>query len=174
MTKSLTFKKILKTITAILILLLLFIGLKVILEVDYEETIKTKYSKTDNRNIQIIETDFFKIKTPKNWIHISSGFGIEGDPYGYFWTKEGRIHYEYGFFGPSYKIDNEIYKYGVEKRKIGRFEVNIATNNKNETGIAILPQLEMNRTMTFYMDESVTANLDALLEALEEIEFKKR
>ena len=168
------YKRVLIIGSAILFIFILLVGLKTIIGIDFKETNKTKYLNSNEKNKQIIETTFFTIKTPKNWIHISSGFGVEGDPYGFFWTKEGRIHYEYGIFGPGYEIDDEIYKYKVEKKKIGRLEINIATNESNETGIAILPQFEMNRTMTFYMDKSITANLDDLLDGLEEIRFKKR
>lgn len=59
------------------------------------------------------------------------------------------IFYEYGIFPPDYNQDDDIYNYKVKKNQVGRFKVNIAMN-KNETGIAILPQYEMDRTLTFY------------------------
>jgi len=118
---------------------------------------------TNNPKEQIIETEYFELRTPQNWIHIFGGHGVEGDPYGRFITENGVIFYEYGIFPPDYNEDNEIYDYKVDKVHVGRFKVNIARNNRKETGIAILPQHEMDRVLTFYLDESVTKNFNNLI-----------
>jgi hypothetical protein len=89
-------------------------------------------------------------------------------------TGNGMIFYEYGFFPPDYDEDNDIYNYKVNKRQVGRFRVNIARNDKNETGIAVLPQYEMDCVLTFYIDESVTKNFDHLIEGIKSLKFKER
>ncbi|MEP2447111.1 MAG: hypothetical protein ABJI69_07780 [Balneola sp.] len=127
---------------------------------DQKGTFSTKYESIPDSNSQIIETDYFLIHTPDNWIHILHGHGDEGDPYGIFITGKGIISYEYGLFGPLYEKDDQIYEYEVEKEFFGRFTVNIATNQKNETGIAIPAQFEMSRHMTFYLGKSVSKNYD--------------
>ncbi|MET4084230.1 hypothetical protein ABIB40_004204 [Pedobacter sp. UYP30] len=169
-----TSKKVVLYGSAVFFIFVLLVGLKTYFEVNLTETNKTKYFSANEENEQIIETDFFRIKTPKSWVHISSGFGVEGDPYGYFLTKNGIVFYEYGFFAPGYQQDNKIDRYKVERRTIGRLRVNIAINQNKETGIAILPQYEMNRTMTFYMGMPTTANLNELLEGIKGVKFKKR
>jgi hypothetical protein len=139
--------------------------------IDLKRTISTKYYIIKDTNEQIIETEFFKIRTPQNWFHIFGGNGNEGDPFGNFQTKMGVIFYEYGPFAPSYDEDDDIYNYKIEKRKVNRFKINIARNNKGETGICIPRQNEMKTSLTFYMIESVTKNFDELMSGIEEIEF---
>ena len=140
-------------------------------EINLKGTLSTEYIKTNDPNSQIIETDFFEIETPKNWIHIFGGYGMEGEPYGRFMTGKGMIYYEYGFFAPDYNEDCDIYHYKVDKKQIGRFQVNVARNNENETGIAIPRQNEMNRMLTFYMSESVTNNYQDLKRGIETLKF---
>lgn len=141
-------------------------------ELNIKGTILTEYHDTDNPEEHTIETQYFKITTPNNWIHIFSGHGEEGDPYGLFLTGTGAILYEYGMWAPDYSEDNDIYGYVVSNRKVGRFKLNIAKNDKNEIGIAIPPQHEMKTHMTFYMDEAVTNNFEELIEGIKLLEFK--
>ena len=135
-------------------------------------TLGTKYHQLENSSDKIIETDFLKLRAPSDWIHIFSGYGVEGDPYGSFQTKNGVIHYEYGMFAPIYEKDNEVYGYKVRKEQVGKYEVNIATNQENEMGIAVPAQHEMKRSLTFYMDDAVTDNYQAIIKIIEEIEYK--
>ncbi len=135
-------------------------------------TINTRYHAIENSSDRIIETNNFSIRTLKYWVHIFGGYGNEGDPWGAFQTPNGIIHYEYGNWGPDYSEDDSVYEYIVEKKLVNRFQINIARNNKNETGICIPVQNEMKRNFTFYMDNSVTDNYEALIEGVKEIEFK--
>ncbi|WP_055436617.1 hypothetical protein [Lacinutrix algicola] len=140
--------------------------------IDYSGTLSTKYQKIENSTDQIIETDFFELKTPENWTHLFGGYGTEGDPYGNFQTRKGVIHYEYGHWAPNYSEDDDIYEYKVEKKTINRFQVNIAKNKKGEIGICIPKQNEMQTSLTFYLDESVANNFDEIIEGIREIKFK--
>jgi len=151
---------------------LIFLVVVFLFGFDPKGTFTTQYESIPNSNIQIIETDYFLIQTPKNWIHILHGHGYEGDPYGFFFTGKGIVSYEYGWFGPTYDEDDLIYNYKVDKEFFGRFSVNIARNNSGETGIAIPAQYEMSRNMTFYLDKSVSNNYEELLYAIENLKFK--
>lgn len=132
---------------------------------------RTKYDKIENSNYKIIKTDFFYIGAPKLWIHIFGGHGVEGHPYGSFQTLKGVINYEYGYFAPDYNEDDDIYNYTVEKRQINNYLVNIATDDKGETGICIPAQGNMDFQLTFYMDKSVTRNKKEILKGIEFIDF---
>ncbi|WP_299438273.1 hypothetical protein [uncultured Aquimarina sp.] len=140
--------------------------------IDIQGTINTEYHKIENSSDRIIETDFFKLRAPSNWIHIYGGYGIEGHSYGVFQTNKGVIHYEYGPFTPLYDNDNEIYEYKVEKKNINRFRINIAKNKQGEIGICIPFQNEMRNSLTLYMSKSVSNNLDEIIKGIRELEFK--
>ncbi len=135
-------------------------------------TLSTEYHNIENSSDKIIETNNFSLRTPKYWIHIFGGFGTEGEPYGAFQTPNGIIHYEYSHWAPSYVEDDDIYNYKVEKKSINRFQINIARNDKNETGICIPMQNQMKSSLTFYLDKSVTENYNNLLKGIAEIKFK--
>ena len=140
--------------------------------IDIQGTINTEYHNIENSTDQIIETDFFKLRTPSSWIHIYGGYGVEGHPYGSFQTSKGVIHYEYSSFGPTYNEDNDIYDYKVEKKIINRFQINIAKNNEGEIGISIPEQNKMRSSLTLYMNKSVTNNFDEIIKGIGELEFK--
>jgi hypothetical protein len=117
--------KIRKVIKYILLIgLIVFGGYVFILfqygSIDISGTLNTKYHKIENSTDQIIETDFFELRTPGNWTHLFGGYGTEGDPYGTFQTRKGVIHYEYGHWVPNYSEDDDIYEYKVEKKSINR------------------------------------------------------
>jgi hypothetical protein len=135
-------------------------------------TLNTKYHKIENSTDKIIETYFFKIRAPNNWIHFFGGYGTEGDPYGAFYTNKGIIHYEYGSWGPDYNEDDDIYGYTVEKDIINRFKISIARNENGETGICIPTQNEMKASMTFYLDKSISNNFEDIIKGINELEFK--
>lgn len=155
--------------------LLVLIGYAFVLfrygSIDIKGTLSTKYHKIENSTDQIIETDFFKIKTPQNWTHLFGGYGPEGEPFGSFQTNRGVIHYEYGHWAPNYDEDDDISGYTVEKKTINRFRINIAKNEKGETGICIPMQNEMKSTFTLYLNESVSHNFNELLSGIEYLKF---
>jgi len=140
--------------------------------IDIKGTLSTKYLKIENSTDQIIETDFFNLKTPNDWTHLFGGYGNEGDPFGTFQTRKGVIQYEYGNWAPSYDEDNDIHRFMVEKKTINRFQINIARNKEGETGICIPMQNEMKSSLTFYMNKSVSNNFDKLLNGIKELKFK--
>lgn len=140
-------------------------------EINLKGTLSTEYIQISDSDSQIIKTDFFEIETPKNWIHIFGGYGIEGEPYGRFMTGKGMISYEYGLFAPDYNEDSDVDQYKVDRIQFGRFQVNVARNNENETGIAIPRQNEMQRMLTFYLSESVTNNYQELKSGIETLKF---
>jgi hypothetical protein len=140
--------------------------------IDFGGTISTQYHEIENSTDQIIETDYFELRTPENWIHIFSGHGVEGTPYGSFQTSKGVIHYEYGIFVPDYSEDDKIYGYKVEQRNINLFKINIARNTKGEIGICIPRQNEMEFALVFYLDKSVTNNFDEIISGIKELKFK--
>lgn len=140
--------------------------------INFKGTLSTKYHKIENSTDQIIETNFFELRTAENWIHIFGGYGTEGDPFGSFQTDTGIVHYEYGHWAPNYNEDDDIYEYKVEQKTINRFKVNIARNTKGEVGICIPKQNEMKTSLTFYMDKSVAKNFEIIIEGIKEIKFK--
>ncbi|PCJ64871.1 MAG: hypothetical protein COA58_11395 [Bacteroidetes bacterium] len=140
--------------------------------IDFKGTLSTKYHKIENSTDQIIETNFFKLKTPENWTHLFGGYGTEGDPFGTFQTCKGVIHYEYGHWAPTYNEDDGIYRYTVDKKTINRFQINITKNEEGEIGIHIPMQNEMKSSFTLYLDKSVSNNFDELLNGIKELEFK--
>lgn len=159
-------------VLGVLVTLVFFVFLALVFGFDPKGTFSTQYESIPGSEIQIIETDYFLIQTPENWIHVFQGHGTEGDPYGLFLTGKGIISYEYGWFGPIYETDSHAYEYTVEKELFGRFAVNIAKNNEGDIGIAIPTQHEMSRDMTFYLDKSVSNNYEELVFAIEHLKFK--
>lgn len=170
--KTFTKKRVVILGVLIMLVFFAFTSLAFLFGFDPKGTFSTRYDSIPESDFQIIETYYFQIQTPENWIHIFHGHGYEGDPYGLFFTGKGIISYEYGFFGPIYNEDDQIYDYKVEKNVFGRFAVNIARNNNDETGIAIPSQHEMTRHMTFYLDKSVSNNYEEIVHAIENLKFK--
>lgn len=166
-------RKRIKIIAILIVLTGLFYLTGEYLQIEIKGTINTKYTRIEDSEHKIIETEYFKLLAPKSWFHIFSGYGVEGDPYGYFWTKKGLIHYEYGRFGPDYDKLDVLDEFKKSKKKVNRFLVNIAINEKKETGIAIPVQNEMSRSFTFYASESVTSNYNDLLNSIAHLEFTK-
>jgi hypothetical protein len=140
--------------------------------IDIEGTLKTEYHQVNNSSSKLIETDFLTLRAPSDWIHIFGGYGEEGDPFGSFQTRNGVISYEYGFYAPDYSEDSDAYRYKVKKTMAGKYQINIATNEKNEMGISIPMQYDMKNPLTFYMDDAVTDNFQTLIKVIEEIEYK--
>jgi len=166
-----------------LIKYILFIGLLIVIgyffilfqygSIDIRSSLRTNYHPIENSTDQIIETDFFELRAPKNWTHLFGGYGDEGDSYGNFQTRKGVIHYEYGNCGPDYSEDDDIYEYIVEQKTINRFQINIARNKKGEIGICIPKQNEMKTSLTFYMDKSVANNFENIIRGIKELKFKQ-
>ena len=165
-------KKVVKWILIIIaILVVAHFAIDFILNgISYKETLKIKYHKTDKN--QIIETPQFKIETPKKWIHISHGFGIEGGVHGCFLTGNGNVDYEYTFFANDFKIDS-IFVFTRDSLQAGRFKIFWGTNEKNETGIYIPLQHEMELPFSFYMSQGCTENMADLKNAIRTMEFKE-
>jgi len=137
--------------------------------IDIKETFETKYHKIENTSDKIIETKYFKIRTPKTWTHISNGYSNEGGSVGRLMTGNGHIHYEYGHFAPVYNDYDGV----TTKKTVNRFQINITKDKINQTGICIPTQNEMTSHFSFYMDKTVTNNLEILLNGIKKIEFKK-
>ena len=138
--------------------------------IDYGGTLDTKYQRNDST--KTISTNYFKIETPKNWYHVFHGYGEEGTPFGLFLTPKGKMEYDYGYFPPSFEIDS-IFTFSAQTITANRFEVRIAINNKNETGIFIDQQNEMKWPLSFFMSEACTKNLNKIVEGIREMDFKK-
>jgi hypothetical protein len=137
--------------------------------ISYIDTIMTKYHDSNNDNIQEIETLHFSIDTPKDWSHIAGGVGC--GYYGYFFTENGFLNYEYGFYAPSLGNDewiDEEDKYEITDTVVGDLEIRIAVKGK-ETGIHIPHQKNKHLAFTIYPSEVLTESID---EFIEHIEFK--
>ncbi|TKG88267.1 hypothetical protein EYV94_27415 [Puteibacter caeruleilacunae] len=138
--------------------------------IDYKETLRTEYHPIDS--VQIIETNHFKIMTPKNWIHIFQGYGAELDAAGCFITGNGRIHYEYGMFSNEFTFDS-IFVFQQDSLTLNRFTIFIGKNESNEYGIHIPRQHEMQFPFSFYMSEACRVNFTELSNSIRNLEFKK-
>jgi hypothetical protein len=154
------------------ILLFLYIIPKIIFlgSFNFSETFSTRYSFHDSTTT--IETSYFQIETPKGWIHIFNGYGDEGDAVGSFYTKDGLLKYEYGIFSNSFLVDS-IFVFSRDSLIVNRFKVYVAKNDKNETGIYIPQQHEMDVSFSFFMSDACTKNYEAIIKCIESIEFKK-
>jgi hypothetical protein len=137
--------------------------------IDIRETLKTKYHK--HNNAHLIDTKHFNILTPKNWMHISNGYGEEGEAIGSFLTPNGRLNYEYGMFANPFDVDS-IFVYSADSLKAGNYVIRIARNNKNETGITFFNKNTMVWPFSFFMSKPCTKNLSQLISAIEYMTFK--
>lgn len=135
--------------------------------IDYKETFRTKYHTTEN--VQIIETSHFKIMTPKNWIHIFHGYGFEGGAGGCFITRHGLIEYEYAIFANPFEVDS-LYVFQQDSMTLNRFIIFIG---KNEIGIYIPRQHEMEFPFSFFMSKACKENFEDLTVGIKNLEFKK-
>jgi len=140
--------------------------------IDLLGTLGTKYYKIKQSQDQMIVTDFFRLRTPNSWWHLDSGVGVEGHPYGSFFTPQGSISYEYGDFAPLYLENDSLNQYQVQRHQIDRFDVFVARNQNGEVGITIPAQHEMRYHLTFDFGLAVAENLDLLLAGIKDLEFK--
>ena len=165
-------KKVSKWILVIIaVLVAVFFAIDSVLNgISYKETLKTQYHKAGEN--QIVETPQFKIETPKMWIHISHGTGIEGGIHGCFLTGKGIVDYEYTFFANSFKVDS-INVFKSDSLQLGRFEVFLGTNEINETGIHIPVQHEMELPFSLFMSHGCTENITDLKNGIKTMTFKE-
>ena len=164
-----------KTIKWIIIVFAFFLIAHFIIDyifqgINYKETIQTKYHSA-NKN-QLIETNHFKILTPKNWIHVFQGYGYEGNASGCFITRQGIIDYDYGFFSNSYEVDS-ILVFQQDSMTLNRFTIYIGKNENNEIGIHIPRQHEMEFSFDFLMSKVCKENFEELTIGIKNLEFKK-
>lgn len=153
------------------LLILIYVATEVFLGgINIKETLDTKYDESNNS--QTIETNQFKIATPTNWIHIFRGYGNEGNACGSFWTDKGIISYDYGIFTNNYETDSTSV-FSSDSIQANRFIVIVGKNLKNEIGIYIPRQHEMEWSFSFYMSEACALNYDDLLLGISTMEFKK-
>ena len=132
---------------------------------------RTKYHETDNSAYHIIETDYFKIQTPKTWTHSFTGYSNEGDIGGAFYINNEEVNYEYGHWAPYYD-QKDSYRYKIEEKTINKTKINSAINDNGETAICIFNQNNMEGQFTFYMSESVSNNYDEIMKVIAGIKFK--
>mgnify|MGYP001769808362 CR=1 FL=1 len=160
-----------KSISLIIIILFLFLTLliAILTQIDIRETLKTNYH--NHNNAHIIDTKHFNIITPKSWIHISNGYGEEGEAIGSFLTPKGRLIYEYGMFANPFDVDS-VFVYSLDSLKAGDYVIRIARNNKNETGITFFDKNTMEWPFSFFMSNSCTKNLSQLISGIECMTFK--
>lgn len=165
-------KRVIIWIISILILLfLIHISLKGIFwNIDYIKTFQTKYTNLDST--KLITTKDFRIETPKNWWHIFNCIGEEGESVGSFITPNGVMEYEYGIFSNSFEVDS-IFVFQRDSIIINRFLIYVAKNEQGETAIHIPVQNEMTFGFSFFMSKACSENIDELIVAIKNIEFKK-
>jgi hypothetical protein len=154
----------------IIAFIVLHIGLTILFGgVDYKGTLSTQYQRQDNS--KTIITNHFSIETPKNWFHVFHGYGEEGGPFGFFFTSNGRVEYEYGIFSNEFTLDS-IDVFSVETFVVNRFEVRVAHDDQDRTGIFIYKQHEMKYPFSFYMSTACTENLEEIISGIEEMKFQ--
>lgn len=139
--------------------------------INITSTLETKYLESNNPNKHIIQTSFFRMETPKDWINISSGFGSHGEQIGYIITPKGSIFYEYGILVNSYNPKFSSYDSSdYYLKKVGRFELDII-QDRQEIGISIAPQNEMGFVFSLHKSSAVKDNFQEIIEGLVTIEF---
>ena len=157
------------------LLLLIFLAIHISLVlifggIDYKGTLSTKYEAKGN--LQKITTQQFEIVLPKGWFHLFGGYGIEGEAFGRFLTKSGKLEYEYGIFSNPFEVDS-IFVFSRDSIVANRFTVYIGKNENNETGIYIPRQNEMEFPFSFFMSSFCTKHLNEIVEGIKQMEFKK-
>jgi len=139
--------------------------------IDYTGTLSTQYKQSDT--CQTIITKHFEIETPKDWIHIFHGYGIEGEAWGSFLTKSGNLEYEYGMFSNPFRMDS-VFTFSRDSLDVDRFTIYIGENeNGNEIGIYIPRQHEMEWPFSFSMNKACSENLDAIISGVKNMRFKR-
>jgi len=160
-----------KSISSIIIILLLFLTLIgiTLTRIDVRETLETNYH--NHNNAHLIDAKHFNIITPKSWIHISNGYGEEGEVIGSLLTPKGRLIYEYGMFSNPFDVDS-VFVYSLDSLKAGDYVIRIARNKKDETGITFFNKNTMEWPFSFFMSKSCTKNLSQLISGIESMTFK--
>lgn len=142
--------------------------------IDLKGTWATQYHNTETPSHQIIETQYFKLKTPKNWFHIFGGYGLEGYPCGAFQTPNGVLLYEYGMFAPRYKYDIDGTSYLIEVKNIRSIQICVTRNKHGETGIYIPMQAEMKYPFAIYPSHFISHHLNEILNSIKTIQFTSK
>lgn len=162
-------KRIVKYVVILTTIIFLLYGIIVLFfgGIDIKGTFDTKYTKIENSDYQIIQTKFFRIKTPLSWVHIFGGFGIEANPYGGFITPKGIISYEIGPWAPDYEIDS-IWTFSGRVDTINMLVVTTGLNKtQDEIGISV-SNMEGGLNLTFYMSGAVKRNYNDIVFGLSE------
>ncbi len=156
------------SILTIILLLIFILGITLFTRIDIAETFETNYIKKSDSHL--IVTKDFKIQTPKSWIHISQGYGEEGESIGLFLTPNGKLNYEYGMFANTFGVDS-IFVISIDSLRAGKYVIRIARNEKNETGITFFNEDTMKWPFSFFMSKSCTKNLTQLVSGVEQMTF---
>lgn len=165
-------KKIIKYLLLIIgfVILVYFVFSWSVGGIDIRKTLTTKYVEVKNSNMQIVSTSFFDIETPNNWIHISNGYGIEGNPYGFFMTSNEFVYYEVGLLSASFKLDS-VYVFDEKIDTINNIVIYTAINeNADEYGLSFYG-INDGQKVVFPMSKSVKEHYPKIKEGFAKFKF---
>lgn len=138
--------------------------------IDIVKTMTTKYVKIKNSDMQIVSTSFFDIETPNSWIHISNGYGMEGNPYGFFITSNEFVYYEVGLLSTTFKLDS-VYVFDEKIDTINNIVIHTAiSENADEYGISFYG-INDGQKVGFPMSKSIKEHYSKIKEGFVKFKF---